>query len=493
MVLATLVLGIAAPGVLWAQTNLENPQPESFQSGIGLISGWVCEAARIDIEIDGTTTLQATYGTSRSDTREVCGDDGNNGFGLLFNWNLLGNGTHGVRVLRNGTEEVAKATFVVATLGLGEFPRGLSGNFTLSNFPQEGKNTRIQWQESIQNFAITNATGTSSGGGSTGPGANLENPQPGSFQSGIGLISGWVCTANRVDIEIDGTLMLQAAYGTARGDTREGCSDDGNNGFGLLVNWNLLGDGTHTVRALKDETEFARATFTVATLGLGEFPRGLSGSFTLPNFPQAGTDVRIRWQESAQDFVITGVSPSEGNPNLSGIWQLTTEGCLTDEDGEVICFRKGCPEDGEEREEEEEVFICYSPETVFIDVTQVGNQLFGSLTVPFGDLPATCNVTCTPARPNCPEVFELTGTVSGNSVAFTITQDQSFQIDCETCDFRAKIFEVQQYQGTIVGRTISGSASSQSEFSCEATAPCNELLECVDSTASGSFEVVILQ
>src|SRR5262249_35035451 len=32
----------------------------------------------------------------------------------------------------------------------------------------------------------------------------LENPLPGSFQSGLGLIAGWVCAANRIDIEVDG-------------------------------------------------------------------------------------------------------------------------------------------------------------------------------------------------------------------------------------------------------------------------------------------------
>ena len=50
-----------------------------------------------------------------------------------------------------------------------------------------------------------------------------------------------------------------------------------NNGFGLLFNWNLLGTGQHTIRVLADGGggEFARATFTVTTLG-EEFLRGAS-------------------------------------------------------------------------------------------------------------------------------------------------------------------------------------------------------------------------
>src|SRR5882762_2130678 len=108
----TLTLSLVLPWAVWAQTQLENPRPGSFQSGIGLISGWACTANRIDIEIDGSTTLQAAYGTARGDTSATCGDDGNNGFGLLVNWNLLKDGTHTLRVLRNGTEQIAQATFV---------------------------------------------------------------------------------------------------------------------------------------------------------------------------------------------------------------------------------------------------------------------------------------------------------------------------------------------------------------------------------------------
>ena len=162
-VVTGLVLGLVFPSFLWAQAALENPQPGSFQSGIGLISGWVCTATRVEFTIDGGASLPAAYGTSRADTRAVCSDDGNNGFGLLFNWNLLTDGVHTLRALRDGVE-FARATFTVATLGLGEFPRGLSGAYRLPDFPQAGRNTLIQWQESQQNFVIVGATGTGGGG-----------------------------------------------------------------------------------------------------------------------------------------------------------------------------------------------------------------------------------------------------------------------------------------------------------------------------------------
>jgi len=45
------------------------------------------------------------------------------------------------------------------------------------------------------------------------PQGKLETPAPGSFQSGVGLIRGWVCSAGRVDIEVIGRGALTAVYG----------------------------------------------------------------------------------------------------------------------------------------------------------------------------------------------------------------------------------------------------------------------------------------
>ena len=303
-------------GVIYRRSGLtarlENPSSGSFQSGIGLFSGWVCDAQRVEIEINGTTRLNAAYGTIRSDTTGVCGDD-NNGFALLFNWNLLGDGAHTVRALADG-QEFGRAAFTVTTLGT-EFLTGASGAYTLLDFPHANQTVHIEWQQASQNFVITesrnpalssvvspaNATFTQAATG--GPRGTLENPSPSSFQSGIGLFSGWVCDAQKVEIEINARLTLKAGYGTIRSDTAGVCGDT-NNGFGLLFNWNLLGDGTHTVRALADGREFGRARFTVTTLGT-EFLTGVSGTYRLPNFPEQGMDVIVEWQQASQNFVIT--------------------------------------------------------------------------------------------------------------------------------------------------------------------------------------------
>ena len=281
------------------QARLENPALESSQSGIGIISGWACEAQEIIIELAGTP-IQAAYGTPRGDTRRVCGDS-NNGFSLLVNWSNLGAGEHTIRALVDGVE-FARTTVRVTTFGV-DFLRGVSGTFDLPNFPSAGATTVIQWEESQQNFVITAGQPGTGGGHSrvAGLSAVLENPSLGSSQSGIGIISGWACEAGEIVIELAGS-PVPAAYGTPRGDTRRVCGDS-NNGFSLLVNWSNLGAGEHTIRALVDGVEFARTTVRVTTFGV-DFLRGVSGTFDLPNFPSAGATTVIQWEESLQNFVI---------------------------------------------------------------------------------------------------------------------------------------------------------------------------------------------
>jgi hypothetical protein len=142
--------------------------------------------------------------------------------------------------------------------------------------------------------------------------ANLENPPSGtvSFQSGAGIISGWVCDANRIDIVFDGIHTLQAAYGTDRADTSSEC-DDANNGFGLLVNWNLLGDGTHTVQALRNGVVFGSATVVVHTFETQFLIGGKTDICRIPHVPMHDQDTFVQWQQSLQNFVIVDIQPHD--------------------------------------------------------------------------------------------------------------------------------------------------------------------------------------
>ena len=284
---------------------LENPGPDSFQGGIGVLSGWVCEGVTVTIEINGSAHA-AAYGTARADTAERCGDT-NNGFGLLFNWNLLGDGEYTVVALADGVE-FGRATVTVTTLGE-EFVRGVSGETQVVDFPDPGTEVRLVWQEGVQNFMLAPPEGipTTRLGKPIHPRRFLENPGPDSFQSGVGVLSGWVCEAEEVVLEVNGQPW-RAAYGTARADTAAVCGDS-DNGFGLLFNWNLLSDGTYTVVALADDAEFGRATFTVTTLG-EEFLQDVVGETVVVDFPSPGETVRLVWQEAGQNFVLAPLPES---------------------------------------------------------------------------------------------------------------------------------------------------------------------------------------
>jgi hypothetical protein len=96
---------------------------------------------------------------------------------------------------------------------------------------------------------------------------------------------------------------MAVAYGTGRGDTAATCGDE-NNGFSLLFNFNLLGDGEHEA-VLRDRLTglvVDRTSFRVVTLG-ESFLRGNSGSCEMTLNGRRATFV---WSEAAQNFILTG-------------------------------------------------------------------------------------------------------------------------------------------------------------------------------------------
>ena len=283
---------------------LDVPQPRSSQSGVGVLHGWVCEADEVLFQINGTPH-RAAYGTERRDTQDAC-DDMDNGFGLLFNWNELGDGLHEVVAVVDGTE-LGRATVTVTTLGE-PFRTGLSGTCEAADFPEAGESVTLVWQEAKQNFVITDGSAPPTGSSTVESVLTgfLENPAPNSFQSGLGVLSGWVCEADTVTLEINGQAV-EASYGTERADTQgpDAC-DDTDNGFGVVFNWSELADGDYEVIARADGAVFDRATVRVTRLGTN-FLRDVSGTCEAADFPETGETVTLTWQEAQQNFVITDV------------------------------------------------------------------------------------------------------------------------------------------------------------------------------------------
>jgi hypothetical protein len=144
----------------------------------------------------------------------------------------------------------------------------------------------------------------------------IDYPQPGTTVSGLSMIYGWVCPATRIDFDFDGVLTLPATYGGNRPDTQNICGRS-NTGYTLGLYWSWLGPGAHTVRALADGVEFARATINVAVVGNG-FVVGKTGTATVTDFPEVGQSVELAWEQNAQSFIVQRVLPTA--PSLNGIW-----------------------------------------------------------------------------------------------------------------------------------------------------------------------------
>jgi len=292
--------------------NQESPSEGSYESGIGLIRGWVCGASAVEVEIDGKRYPTA-HGTPRGDTSGVC-DSINTGYGLPFNWNDLGDGPHTLRALADGVE-FANVAFQVTTLGTDILRGAPARDYVLPDFPRPGDRVTVRWAEAHQNFMIVgtsikkdvanqrNITATQHPFKAFHA-AHQESPSEGSYESGIGLIRGWVCGASTVEVEIDGK-RYPTAHGTPRGDTAGVC-DTINTGYGLTFNWNALGDGPHTLRALADGVEFANVAFQVTTLGTDYLRGAPTRDYVLPDFPRPGDRVTVRWAEVQQNFVIVG-------------------------------------------------------------------------------------------------------------------------------------------------------------------------------------------
>ena len=143
----------------------------------------------------------------------------------------------------------------------------------------------------------------------------LENPYGDIPVSGIVAISGWHCTARRIEIQIDGHPLVAGAN-TERLDIAPLCGKP-DTGFSVLFNWGIFPSGVHTVRALADGVEFATRRVTVVNLG-GEFITGRTGSTTIHDFPSVGKSAVLEWQQGLQSFVVREVKGDA--PSLAGRW-----------------------------------------------------------------------------------------------------------------------------------------------------------------------------
>ena len=147
---AQAIYGVDPAYVAPVKGVLENPGHRSFRSGIGVISGWVCDAETVEVQIRRERYPMA-YGTPRWDTEGVCGDT-DNGFVTLFNFNHWWAGTHTARLVVDGKQHGEPIEFKVTNFGH-EFLRGASGQYEIA-FPTPDDTTVLIWDQNSQNFQV---------------------------------------------------------------------------------------------------------------------------------------------------------------------------------------------------------------------------------------------------------------------------------------------------------------------------------------------------
>ena len=145
----------------WALASaLESPADGGTVSGIGVISGWKCDAVGdITVRFDGGNLVPLLYGSARGDTgvTSVCNDDGLNGFVAIWNWSILRDGEHTVIAYDDGVE-FDRSTFSVVNFGQ-ERVEGAAGECMIDDFPATGETATFEWNESTQHLELAEITG----------------------------------------------------------------------------------------------------------------------------------------------------------------------------------------------------------------------------------------------------------------------------------------------------------------------------------------------
>lgn len=143
---------------------------------------------------------------------------------------------------------------------------------------------------------------------------NLENPQPGSIESGVGLVSGWHCTAKEIVVSIDGVSLGKSGVGSIRNDT-VGICGHANTGFSLLYNYNIPEPGPHVISVYADGVLMETRNFSTTRSGGVPFLSGTSKRIEAGDFPQVGSTAILDWSQAKQSFVVTEIRRS-GNGAL---------------------------------------------------------------------------------------------------------------------------------------------------------------------------------
>ena len=151
-----LMLGLLLIGGVAHAATLEIPTPHTTLSGIGVVSGWKCDAGELAVRFDGGPPLPLVYGSERRDVRDAgaCPHD-RVGFVTIMNWGNLGDGRHTAVVYDDGVE-FGRSVFTVRRFREA-FVRDVSLTLPVQDFPHQGDNAVFTWSQATQHLELADA------------------------------------------------------------------------------------------------------------------------------------------------------------------------------------------------------------------------------------------------------------------------------------------------------------------------------------------------
>lgn len=256
----------------------------------------------------------------------------------------------------------------------------------------------------------------------------LENPVAGGTESGIGVISGWHCTASNITAEIDGASLGKAGSGTDRGDTASICGR-ADTGFSLLFNYNALTPGSHSISVYADGQLLETRQFNAVQSGGAEFVTGMSKTATISDFPSAGKTATLQWSQAKQGFVVTGISAGStgsGAVDMSSLQGIYIEKSYASVSGNY------CSSYGASSGNTYSTFsLKVNGNTATVDGTLLIDQCVYTLTYASGDITSGLNFSGSAV---CLSNIAVSGVTATNIKKINNQIDGTFTVSYPGCD-----------------------------------------------------------
>lgn len=130
------------------------PSPQTILSGIGVISGWKCDAGDLTIRFNGGPPRPLLHGARRQDVLDAgaC-PSADVGFVSIMNWSDLGDGEHTAVAYDDGVA-FARSRFRVVTPRYGFTPPHVEGECIADDFPEPGDRSRFLWNPATQHMEL---------------------------------------------------------------------------------------------------------------------------------------------------------------------------------------------------------------------------------------------------------------------------------------------------------------------------------------------------